>query len=130
MKESYIKVSYIYGRFYFTTSIGVILYQLIFYVPESHLETVKSALFAAGAGRIGDYDQCAWQTLGTGQFRPLIGSKPFIGSIDQVESVAEYKVEMVCEAGQIKNALQALLAAHPYQTPAYSVLEMQTIADF
>ena len=106
------------------------MYQLIFYVPGSHLETVKSALFKAGAGRIGDYDHCAWQTLGTGQFRPLSESKPFIGTINQIESLEEYKVEMVCEATQIKPVLQALLASHPYQTPAYSVLEMKTIDDF
>ncbi len=106
------------------------MYQLIFYVPESHLQSVKAALFKAGAGRIGDYDQCAWQTLGSGQFRPLSASTPFIGSVNQLESLAEYKVEMVCEAGKIKAVLQALLAAHPYQTPAYSVLEMKTIADF
>ena len=106
------------------------MYQLIFYVPASHLECVKSALFKAGAGRIGDYDHCAWQTLGSGQFRPLEASKPFIGAINQIESLAEYKVEMVCEAKQIKQALQALLTSHPYQTPAYSVLEMKTIEDF
>lgn len=105
------------------------MYQLIFYVPESHLESVKAALFKAGAGRIGDYDHCAWQTLGSGQFRPLSGSTPFIGTVNQTESLAEYKVEMVCEAGRIKAVLQALLSAHPYQTPAYSVLEMKTIAD-
>lgn len=106
------------------------MYQLIFYVPESHLEIVKSALFNAGAGRIGDYEHCAWQTLGSGQFRPLSSSTPFIGSIDQLESLEEYKVEMVCEAGAIKQVLQALLISHPYQTPAYSVLEMKTINDF
>ena len=107
-----------------------ILYQLIFYVPESHLEIVKSALFSTGAGHIGDYEQCAWQTLGTGQFRPLSTSKPFIGAIDELERLDEYKVEMVCDRNKIKQALQALLDFHPYQTPAYSVLEVKTIADF
>ncbi len=106
------------------------MYQLVFYVPASHLESVKSALFNAGAGRIGDYDNCAWQSLGTGQFRPLEASNPFIGSINQVETVAEYKVEMVCAAQNIKPVLQALLASHPYQTPAYSVFEMKSIDDF
>jgi hypothetical protein len=106
------------------------VYQLIFYVPVSHLETVKSALFKAGAGHIGDYDHCAWQTLGKGQFRPLTGSSPYIGSTNQVESVEEYKVEMVCDKQNIKPVLQALLASHPYQTPAYSVLQIKTIADF
>ncbi len=106
------------------------MYQLIFYVPESHLESVKAALFKAGAGRIGDYDHCAWQTLGTGQFRPLIASTPFIGTVNKIETLEEYKVEMVCAAGRIKAVLQALIASHPYQTPAYSVLEMKTMADF
>lgn len=110
--------------------ISVIMYQLIFYVPVSHLETVKSALFKAGAGCIGDYEHCAWQTFGKGQFRPLNASKPFIGAINQLETLEEYKVEMVCESGQIKLALQALLTAHPYQTPAYRVFEIKTIDDF
>ena len=106
------------------------MYQLIFYVPKSHLEIVKKALFTAGAGHFGDYKQCAWQTLGAGQFRPLSTSKPFIGSIGKLETLEEYKVEMVCYAQNIKLALQALIAAHPYQTPAYSVVEIKTIDDF
>lgn len=106
------------------------MYQLLFYVPESHLESVKSALFEAGAGKIGDYDQCAWQSLGRGQFRPLAASNPFIGTIDHLATVAEYKVEMIVAVAQIKPVLQALLAAHPYQTPAYSVVEIKTLDDF
>ncbi len=99
-------------------------------MPSTHLEQVKSALFKAGAGKIGHYDCCAWQTLGTGQFRPLSASSPFLGNIDQLECVAEYKVEMVCAKASIKNVLQALIAEHPYQTPAYSVHAMMTLADF
>lgn len=97
------------------------MYQIVFYVPETHLESVKTALFAAGAGRIGDYDSCAWQTLGQGQFRPLEGSAPYIGQTGQVEQVAEYKVELVCEKAVLKAAMIAMLAAHPYEEPAYSV---------
>lgn len=97
------------------------MYKLCFYVPESHLEPVKHAVFAAGAGRIGDYDCCAWQTLGQGQFRPLSGSQPFIGQEGQVETVAEYKVEMVCADDKISAVLAALRQAHPYQEPACDV---------
>lgn len=97
------------------------MYQIIFYVPETHLESVKAALFEAGAGKIGDYDSCAWQTLGQGQFRPLEGSAPYIGQTGQVEQVTEYKVELVCEEGVLKTAIAAMLAAHPYEEPAYSV---------
>lgn len=106
------------------------MYQLIFYVPASHLESVKDALFKAGGGCIGHYDRCAWQTLGDGQFRPLAASNAFIGTKNDITKVAEYKVEMVCSAESIKSVLQALLASHPYETPAYGVLEIKTLDDF
>ena len=61
------------------------MFKLVFFVPASHVESVKNAVFAAGAGRIGDYEHCAWQVLGEGQFRPLQGSNPFIGSQDVLE---------------------------------------------
>ena len=101
------------------------MYKLSFYVPESHAEVVKHACFDAGAGRIGDYDSCAWQVLGQGQFRPLPGSSPFIGEHDQLQYVAEYKVEMVCEASSIRAVVQALIDAHPYEEPAYDVCRLE-----
>ena len=106
------------------------MYKLSFYVPKTHLETVKTALFAAGAGRMHGYADCAWQTLGEGQFRPLPDSQPFLGTVYELETVAEYKVEMVCENEVIKTVLTALLAVHPYQQPAYSVNPILTMADF
>jgi structural hemagglutinin/hemolysin toxin protein RtxA len=102
------------------------MYKLSFYVPESHLGSVKNAVFAAGAGRIGDYDSCCWQVPGQGQFRPLDGSRPFLGQQGVVEAVAEYRVEMVCETAFIKAAVAALLAAHPYETPAWDVVALVT----
>jgi hypothetical protein len=102
------------------------MYKLSFYVPESHLESVKNAVFAAGAGRIGDYDSCCWQVPGQGQFRPLDGSRPFLGQQGVVEAVVEYRVEMVCETAFIKAAVAALLAAHPYETPAWDVVALVT----
>lgn len=102
------------------------MYQLCFYVPETHLEAVKSAVFAAGAGRIGDYDSCCWQVSGHGQFRPLAGSAPFLGSEGVVEHVAEYRVEMVCENSLIKTVVAALLSSHPYEEPAWHVVALET----
>ncbi|HIQ40972.1 MAG TPA: NGG1p interacting factor NIF3, partial [Sulfurivirga caldicuralii] len=87
------------------------MYKIAFFVPESHLEVVKAAMFAAGAGRIGQYDRCSWQVKGTGQFRPLEGADPFIGQVDQVQQVVEYKVEMVCEEEVIHAVVQAMKAA-------------------
>lgn len=104
------------------------MYQLIFYVPEDHCERVKAALFAAGAGRIGAYDSCAWQVLGMGQFRPLKGSKPFVGSENQIESVREYKVEMICSDQSLSQVLQALKDSHPYETPAFSYFPINQVS--
>jgi len=102
------------------------MYKLCFYVPVTHVDLVKQAIFAAGAGRIGDYDCCAWQVLGEGQFRPLAGSNPFLGRQGQVETVAEYKVEVVCEDALIRDVIAALKAAHPYEEPAYQVWRLES----
>ncbi|OGO94035.1 MAG: NGG1p interacting factor NIF3 [Coxiella sp. RIFCSPHIGHO2_12_FULL_44_14] len=95
------------------------MYKIYFYVPESHLESVKQAIFHCGAGKMGNYDCCAWQTLGTGQFRALNGSNPAIGQLNQLAKVREYKVETVCEDDFLQLVLQALRQAHPYEKPAY-----------
>ncbi len=100
------------------------MYQLIFYIPETHLEQVKTAIFAAGAGRYQDYDCCCWQTLGTGQFRPLDGSNPFIGEQGKVEKVVEYKVETICKDEVLHDVIKALAESHPYEEPAYSYFEI------
>jgi hypothetical protein len=100
------------------------MYKICFYVPESHLEKVKEALFTAGAGRIGDYDHCCWQTLGIGQFRPLAGSSPHIGAQGRLETLDEYKVEMVCDDRFIDAAVRALREAHPYEEPAFDVWKL------
>lgn len=84
-------------------------------------------MFEAGAGRIGDYDSCAWQCLGQGQFRPLENSKPFIGQPGEVETVMEYKVEMVCEDTLIKSSIVAMKQAHPYEEPAYDVWKLEEL---
>lgn len=93
------------------------------YIPESHLEPVKRAMFDAGAGRIGNYDSCCWQTKGTGQFRPLEGNNAFIGETGRVEQVEEYKVELVCEEANVPAVLAAMKQAHPYEEPAYDVYQ-------
>lgn len=100
------------------------MFKLVFFVPESHVEAVKAAVFEAGAGKLGDYDNCAWQVLGQGQFRPLSGSNPFIGEQGQIERVPEYRVEMVCEEAALEGVLGALLRAHPYEEPAYDVIQL------
>jgi hypothetical protein len=97
---------------------------LVVYVPEAQKEEVKAALFASGAGRIGNYDYCCWETLGQGQFRPLEGANPFMGKPQTKETVAEWRLEMVLDAALKAEVKAALLEAHPYETPAYHFLEM------
>ncbi|MCR9191301.1 MAG: NGG1p interacting factor NIF3 [Gammaproteobacteria bacterium] len=103
------------------------MYLLHFLVPETHLESVKEAIFATGAGEIGHYAHCAWQTLGMGQFMPLSGSNAFIGVVDTLEKVAEYKVEIACEQTRLEAAVTALKKSHPYETPAYHVVKCEDI---
>ena len=100
------------------------MYKLTVFIPDSALELVKSALFAAGAGKIGNYEQCCWQVQGSGQFMPLAGSQPNIGAQDKLETVDEWRVEMVVATARIKAVIEALKQAHPYETPAYDVLEV------
>ncbi|KTD14404.1 hypothetical protein [Legionella israelensis] len=97
------------------------MYKISFYVPKSYAETVKEAMFKAGAGKIGHYSRCAWQVSGEGQFMPLEGSQAFIGEKNKLEKVAEYKVEMICAEEYILDVVSALKKAHPYETPAYYI---------
>lgn len=102
------------------------MYKITFYVPESHLDAVKHVMFDAGAGRMGDYEHCCWQTKGVGQYRPLSGADPHIGTIDETSTVDEYLVEMVCEDAAIKKVISALKRAHPYEEPAFAAWEILT----
>ena len=100
------------------------MYKLCVYVPESHLEDVKAALFAAGAGRIGNYEQCCWQVLGSGQFKALAGSNPHLGEVGSLEQVPEWRVEMVCSEASVAGAVKALKQSHPYEEPAWDLIAL------
>lgn len=84
------------------------LYHLYYYVPKSHLEITKAAIFDAGAGHIGNYSNCAWETKGTGQFKPLPRNNTYIGKTGKTSAVTEYKVETVCQYSKIKRIIKAL----------------------
>lgn len=99
------------------------MFHISFYVPNTHVDIVKKSMFEAGAGKIGNYDQCCFQYEGIGQFRALPGSTPFIGETNIVEIVPEIKVEMVCDKEHLAQSIKALKASHPYETPAYYVTE-------
>ena len=94
-----------------------------FYVPIEDAEKVKNAMFQAGAGKIGNYDYCSFETKGIGQFRPLAGSNPTLGTENKLEAVEELKVDMVCEDICIQEVVAALKKSHPYETPAYYAIK-------
>ena len=98
--------------------------KLIYYVPESHLESTKLAIFEAGAGGIGNYEHCAWQVLGTGQFKPVKGANPFIGQLDELEQVPEWRVETIVAEDKAKQVANALKDSHPYEEPAFEFIQI------
>ncbi len=97
---------------------------IVTFVPDADAERVVDALAAAGAGRVGDYERCAFTSAGTGTFTPLPGADPAVGSVGQRESVAETRVEMVLARPRRTAVVAALRAAHPYEEPAFDVLEL------
>lgn len=103
--------------------------KLIYYVPESHLESSKTAIFEAGAGGIGNYEHCAWQVLGTGQFKPMKGAQPFIGELDTLEHVPEWRVETIVPRDKARAVAQALRQAHPYEEPACEFIQLFNLDD-
>lgn len=105
------------------------MYLLCIYVPASHLESVKKALFEQGAGRLGNYDCCSWQTRGTGQFRALAGSSPFVGQEGQIHTQEEYKLELICNDDIVAKSIETLLRVHPYETPAYHLIKITETGD-
>ncbi len=100
------------------------MYKLVIFVPESHLQQVKTAMFEAGAGKIGNYDQCCWQIQGTGQFRPLADSNPHTGTQGKLEIIDEWRIETVVDDKHIQAVITALKKAHPFETPAFDVIKM------
>ena len=101
------------------------LYKIIVFVPESHLEEVRSAMSGAGAGHIGNYSGCTFSTTGTGTFFPLEGSKPYIGQTGQLEYVKEHRLETVVHESLRKKVVTAMLKSHPYEEVAYDMILLQ-----
>ena len=102
-----------------------VLMQVVMYVPQDHAEAVQQAVFDAGAGQIGPYDECGWSVQGQGTFRPLPGAQPFAGQIGEREQADEVRLEVVVEPWKLSGVLQAMKAAHPYEEVAHSVWPLE-----
>ena len=101
--------------------------KIVVFVPHDDLERVTDALAEAGAGAIGDYERVRFVATGTGSFRPMTGARPVIGRVGDLEQVAESRLEMVAPRERRQAVVSALRAAHPYEEPAYDVLEMAAL---
>jgi hypothetical protein len=97
------------------------IHKLVWFVPEAALEDTRAAVFAAGAGRIGDYERCSWYTAGTGTFLPRAGADPAIGEVGEEQQVPELRVETVVPVEILAPVVAALLEAHPYEEVAYEL---------
>ena len=97
------------------------LNQLVVYVPKNQADEVQEALFAAGAGRIGNYDECGWAVQGKGTFRPLDGAQPAFGQNGIRHALDEVRVEVVVEPWKLSEVIAAMNQAHPYEEVAHSV---------
>ena len=95
--------------------------KLVVFVPREALDDVRAAVFAAGAGQIGEYERCSWYTAGTGTFLGGEGSRPTVGERGREERVAELRLETVFPEERQEEVLAALRTAHPYEEPAFDI---------
>lgn len=100
------------------------LLKIVTFVPHSHSQAVKKAMWAAGAGRIGNYESCSYTMQGTGTFRALDGASPFVGAIGELHSEPEERVEVIVPVWRKDAVLRAMRSVHPYEEPAFDVLAL------
>ena len=102
-----------------------VLYKLAVYVPTTHIKKVKEALAKSGAGHIGNYSHCSFSSEGIGDFKPLEGTNPFIGSVGEIESVEEIKIETIVPQKVLGGVISSMINAHPYEEVAYDLYKLE-----
>lgn len=95
--------------------------KIVVFVPQSHADLIRKTLAETGCGHIGNYDFCSFSVKGVGRFRPLDGTKPFIGEQGKIEEVIEERIETICLADRVAGVLETLRKVHPYEEPAIDV---------
>lgn len=101
------------------------LCKIVVFVPPEHLESVQNAMWSAGAGQIGLYDEASFRTQGQGTFRPLPGANPFEGQIGRREEVNEWRLEVIVPESQSGAVIAAMRKAHPYEEVAYDIYPLR-----
>ena len=97
------------------------MFKLVTFVPGEAVDAVRDALAEAGAGVIGNYSHCSFQSPGTGTFKPMPGAEPYVGKVGELEKAPEFRLEVLVPEAGLHDAISALLAAHPYEEVAYDV---------
>lgn len=101
------------------------LRKLVVFVPEDHAQLVREAIFKAGAGHIGNYDSCSFNTSGNGTFRALEGSDPFVGNMNELHFEKELRIEFIYPHFREREILEAMVRAHPYEEVAYDIYPLE-----
>lgn len=105
-------------------------YQISVYVPKEDADAVKNAMFSAGAGSLGNYRNCSFESDGLGQFKPVDGARPYIGKEGKTERVDETKVEVYCDPSRLGRVIYAMVEAHPYEQPVYYALKSKGCGEY
>lgn len=101
--------------------------KIVVFVPESHADIVREAMGKAGAGKIGNYTYCSFSSKGIGRFKPEEGAHPNIGEVGKFESVAEERIEAVCERDRMADVIKAIKEMHPYEEVALDIYPLEEI---
>ncbi|MEW6245015.1 MAG: Nif3-like dinuclear metal center hexameric protein [Bacillota bacterium] len=117
------------GKKVFAGQFSPPLYKFVVFVPKGHEDAVRQALGDAGAGFIGDYSHCTFMTQGQGSFCPLEGAKPYIGEVNRLEIVDEYRVETIVRKADVAKVLRAVFRVHPYEEVAFDLYPLENTED-
>ncbi len=104
-----------------------VLCKLIVFVPETHHEQLSKAVFAAGAGAIGNYQECQFVSEGTGTFKPIEGANPFSGELGELSKAKELKAEFLVSSHRLRNVIKAMNDSHPYEEVAHDVIPLKNV---
>lgn len=104
------------------------LCKIVVFVPMDNVDSVRDSMSRAGAGWIGNYSDCSFMTKGTGTFRPLEGTNPYIGTMGNLEKVNEYRLETVVPQKGLKKVIEAMIGAHPYEEVAYDIYPLDIVS--
>jgi len=101
--------------------------KIVVFIPESHAELVREAMGRAGAGKIGNYSFCSFSSKGIGRFKPEAGAHPAVGTVGELESVQEERVEVVCTRSLLESVIVAIKEVHPYEEVALDIYSLEEI---